>query len=149
MAGNKKPRKPMRRDKIVHINPFNSIIAKLNPDDTRTLKLVPHQCLAEIREGRGTEQSWNTLACRVNWASVLVCNHEGIEFSIDPKPAMLEALDALRALDARWKEKGRYVATGDELKAIGAALALADDIQDATTRRDHRDAFVTVLKVAA
>jgi hypothetical protein len=138
----------MRRDKIVHTNPFNSILTKLDPENTRNLKLVPHQCLAEIREGRGTEQSWNTLACRINWASVLVCNHTGIEFSTDPKPAMMEALDALRALDARWRDKGKYIATGPELKAIGEALSLADDIQDVTTRRDHRDAFVTVMAVA-
>ncbi len=145
MPSSKRPRKPMRRDKIVHTNPFNSVIAKLDPDNTRNLKLVPHQCLAEIREGRGTEQSWNTLAARVNWAGVLACN---VEFEQDLRPPIKEALDALRALDARYKDKGKYIATGDELRAIGEALSLADDIQDVTTRRDHRDAFVTVMAVA-
>ncbi len=148
MPSSKRPRKPMRRDKIVHTNPFNSVMAKLDPEDTRMLKLVPHKCLDDLRAGRGTEHTWSTLACRINWASVLVCNLVTVEFSEDPKPAMREALDALRSLDARYKEKGRYVATGDELRALGDALNLADDIQDVTTRRDHRDAFITVMAVA-
>jgi hypothetical protein len=148
MPASKRPRKPMRRDKIVHTNPFNSVIARLDPEHTRNLKLVPHQCLAEIREGRGTEQSWNTLAARINWASVLVCNLDTIAFSDDPKPAMRRALDALRALDARYKERGRYVATGEEVKALGLALSLADDLQDVTTRREHRDALATVMAIA-
>lgn len=145
MPSSKKPRKPMSRHKYVHHNPFNSVIAKLDPDNSRNLKLIPHQCLAELRQGRGTEEVWNTLTCRANWAAVLACN---IEFEQDLKPAIRQALDALRAIEARFKERGRWIATGDELKAIGTALSLADDIQDVTTRRDHRDAFVTVMAVA-
>jgi len=145
MAGNKKPRKPMSRHKHVHTNPFNSVIAKLNPDDNRNLKLIPHQCLAELREGRANEVTRNTIAARLNWGSVLACN---IKFEQDLRPSFKEALDAMRLIDARYTERGKYIATGDELKAIGDALTIADDIQDVTTRRDHRDAFVTVMAVA-
>jgi hypothetical protein len=145
MPSSKKPRKPMSRRKYVHTNPFDSVISKLNPDDTRNLKLIPHQCLAELRMGRGSEEVWNTLACRVNWSGVLACN---IEFEQDLRPAIREALDALRAIEARFKEINRWIASGDELKAIGEALTIADEIQDVTTRRDHRDAFVTVMAVA-
>lgn len=144
MPSSKKPRKP-KKPRVVWTNPFNSIMSKLDPDNTRNLKLVPHQALTEIREGRGTESSWNTLACRINWAGVLACN---IGFREDLRPPIKEALDALRALEARHRKKGRYIATGDELRALGLALTIADDIQDVTTRRDHRDAFVTVMAVA-
>lgn len=145
MPSSKKPRKKMSRHKTVHTNPFNSVLTKLNPDDTRNLKLIPHQCLAELRQGRGSEEVWNTLTCRANWAAVLACN---IEFEQDLRPAIREALDALRAIEARFKAIDRWIATGDELRVIGDALTIADDIQDVTTRRDHRDAFVTVLATA-
>lgn len=121
------------------------ILIGTDPEHDRNLKLIPHQELAEIREGRGTETSWNTVTARLNFGSVLAMSHE---FSEDPKPAMKAALDAVRSLKARRESTGRYVLTGDELAAIGRGLTMTDDLQDATTRRQHRDALRVVLATA-
>jgi hypothetical protein len=141
MAGNSKPRKKRTR----RATPAIPVLIATDPEQNRNLKLIPHQELAEIREGRGTETSWHTVTARLNFGSVLAMRHE---FSEDPKPVMRAALDAVRALKARHESSGRYVLTGDELRAIGAGLTMTDDLQDATTRRQHRDALRIVMAAA-
>lgn len=119
------------------------ILFAVDPNHNRNLKLIPHQELVELREGRGTETSWHTVTARLNFGAVLAMQHE---FSEDPKPVLRRALDAVRSLKERYEDNGRYVLTGDELKAIGEGLTLTDDLQDATTRRHHRDALRLMLE---
>jgi len=121
------------------------ILFRTDPEHDRNLKLIPHQELVELREGRGTETSWHTITARLNFGGVLAMQHE---FSEDPKPMIKAALGAMQTLKARHESTGRYVLTGDELKAIGAGLTMTDDLQDATTRRQHRDALRVVMQVA-
>lgn len=140
MANNKKPRKPGQRRVLT----FTSkgalpIIFRTAPDEERTLKLMPHTELASIREGFGNEESYWTVTSRLNWASTLASM---VEFSSNPTPTINAALDALMALYARFKQVGKFVLKGEELRIIGEALTLADDMHDATTRRQHRDALV-------
>jgi hypothetical protein len=145
MAGNKKPRKPgMRRVHSFTTRGALPIAFGINPDAARELKLMPHQELLELREGRGTLGNWDVVVSRINWASVLAGM---VEFSFDPSPIINAGTDAMMAVHKRWKEKERFVFTGDELRAVGEAITLADDMQDATTRRQHRDALMKLLAV--
>jgi hypothetical protein len=140
MPGSKKPRKPMR-----HRPAAIPIMIRTGVDEERNFKLIPHQELDLLRRGEGNEVSFHTLACRVNWGAVMATRHP---WSEDPKPAMRDALDALRMLKDRSQARGKWLATGDELRAIGEALTIVDDMQDATTRRHHRDALRVVLQMA-
>lgn len=144
MAANKKPRKPGSR----RVHTFTSkgalpIIFRTAPEDERTLKLMPHTELATIRAGEGNEESYWTVTNRLNWASTLASM---VEFSFSPTETINAALDALMALHERYKQVGKFVLKGEELRIIGEALTLADDMHDATTRRQHRDALVKLTK---
>lgn len=143
MAGNRKPRKPGKNK----VRTFTTggklpILFRTNPEDDRALKLMPHTDLAEIREGRGTEDGYWTVANRLNWASTMASM---VEFSFDPAPVINAGLDAMLALNVRFREIGRFALKAEELKAVGEALTLADDMHDATTRRQHRDALIKLV----
>lgn len=144
MSGNKKPRKPGRS----RVRSFTTpgalpIIFRNDTESERVLKLMPHTELAELREGRGTEQGYWCVTNRLNYTSTLASM---VEFSFDPAPVINAGLDAMVALDKRHKEVGKYVFRAEELKAVGEALTLADDMDDATTRRQHRDALAKLFK---
>lgn len=144
MPGNKRSR---RKPGCSKVRTFTSsgklpIIFRNSDDDERVLKLMPHTDFANLREGRGTEEAYWCVANRVNWASTLASM---AEFSFDPAPVLNAAIEALLALHERAKAIGKYVLRAEEMKAIGEALTLADDMHDATTRRQHRDALVKLM----
>lgn len=142
----KKPRNKKPGTRRVHN--FTSkatlpIIFRTAPDGDRTLKLMPHADLEAIREGHGDERAYWCVTNRLNWASTLATM---IEFSFNPTPTINAALDALMALYERFKQVGKLVLKGEELRIIGEALTLADDMHDATTRRQHRDALNKLMQ---
>lgn len=51
------------------------------------------------------------------------------------------ALSAICEVGKRYKRTGKLGCTGDEFRAIGDGLNLADDPQEATTRREQREAY--------
>lgn len=144
MAGNKKkPRKPGKsRVRTFTTQGTLPIIFRNDAEVERTLKVMPHLDLAEIREGRGNADHYWTVVNRLNWCSTLASM---VDFSFDPSPVLNAGQDAMLALYLRAKETGKYVFKGEELKAVGEALTLADDMHDATTRRQHRDALVKLM----
>lgn len=137
MAKNKRPRKP-------YVRRFfgDPITIGVDPEQKLHMKLIPHQELDRLRTGDGNEVSWNTIVCRLNIGGVMSVKQN---FSEDPTPTIRAALNAMVALQERREKTGRYVATGDELRAIGEGLNLVDDMQDATTRREQRDALRIVM----
>jgi len=145
MAGNKKPRKPgMRRVHSFTTRGALPIVFGINEDASRELKLIAHQELLELREGRGNLGNWDCVTSRISWASTLAGM---VEFSFDPSPVINAGIDSMMAVHKRWQEKEKFVFTGDELRAVGEAITLADDMQDATTRRQHRDALMKLLAI--
>lgn len=140
MAKNKRPRKP-------YVPRFlgTPVTIGVADDHKYNMKLIPHQMLDKLRTGNGDEVCWNTIACRLNMGYVMGSQQE---FSEDPLATITLALDAMRELQARFDESGRYVVKGDELRAVGEALNLIDDMQDATTRRAQRDALRVVMETS-
>lgn len=146
MAGNsKKSRKPgAKRVRTFVSKGALPIIFRNDGESERVLKLMPHSDLAVLRDGGGKDEHWQTVTSRINWASTIASM---VEFSFDPGPILNAGLDAMVALAARHKQSGAYIFKGEELKAVGDALTLADDMHDATTRRQHRDALVKLVAV--
>jgi len=110
------------------------------------LKMMPHTALEAIRTGAATEEDISAIIIRIDWGAILIKNH------FDQKQAgrvMNDGLNAVISLQNRLKDLGRYIATGEELKAIGDALNAVDDMQDTTTRREQWLALNEVQRICA
>ena len=141
MPTSKKPRKKYRqpREKIVR-----PIVFALKPEDRVNLQLAPHATLDAFKLGAGDESGWHTLAQAVNFGAVLSRAQPA-----DVQAVMSRALDALVAVRLRFETSGQWGVSGDEYRSLGEALSLANDIQDASTRRELRDALRITLQEAA
>ena len=107
------------------------------------LQLTPLGTLEGFKEGTGTEHGAHTLAAAVNLAAVLsrdLTDHE--------KRIAAEGLEAVRGIFRRGNSAGKWGCSGDEYRAIGAALALGAELADSTNRRTVAAAIKTVLQEA-
>lgn len=131
MAGNSKRKRKAGLRAPIYVAPGALPIMFRGTDDgMRAIKLIAHQELMEIREGRATDESWNVLGSRISWAIHLAGIVPGMD--PDPRPTLNAALDAVNACHL--------------LDVVAEAINLADDMQDVTTRREHRDALMLLLK---
>lgn len=110
------------------------------------LKLMPHTALEALRTGDANEDNINTIIIRLDWGVILIKNHFDQE---QAGRVMNDGLNAVISLQNRFKDLGRYIATGEELKAIGDALNAVDDMQDTTTRREQWLALNEVQRICA
>ena len=110
------------------------------------LKLMPHTALEALRTGDATEEDISAIVIRLDWGVILIKNHFDQE---QAGRVMNDGLQAVISLQNRLKDLGRYIATGEELKAIGDALNAVDDMQDTTTRREQWLALNEVQRICA
>lgn len=97
-----------------------------------SLQLIPHSELEKLRDGTATEESWHTLAFRINVGAMLAAMYfQHVE------PEMTSAVQAVADVGKRFVSIGRLGMTGDEFRAIGTGLNLTDDMQMATTKRQQ------------
>ena len=104
-------------------------------DDSQKLDLglAYHAGLFRIERGIGTDADWGTLA---------MCIRLGMRFALkgngaDDAPVLIAAHDALMECEARFRQSGRYVFTGDEMNAVRAGLTAHD-------QQMHRTSYYTV-----
>lgn len=142
MAGNKRPRKK-HQPRPTLVRPITFAV---DDDSRRILKLIPHKELDRFRAGEGTEGSWHDLVARLQFGRVI---SERNDFGMDLTTPFREALEAMASIKQRYDRVAKWGASGDEVKLIGQALVYADDMQDATTRREHRDVLRIVLATCA
>lgn len=113
------------------------------PSEAKTnLKLPPHMALDALRIGQGDETAANTLAAAVNLGAVLSRRE-----CQEAQDVMNAGLRAVASVLERGKS-GKWGVTGDELRAIGEALSLSDDMQDQRTRAEMQAAIQTVFREA-
>jgi len=128
MAANRKPRKQYR-PRPVDADPIGLAFSRavtLGP--TQRLRFIEPVAVAmlALKRGHATEQHWADLADALNVAEQLcalrICN--------DRLPAVLAGQAALHAIYNRHATLGRWVAKGEELRALaddtGATLAALD-----------------------
>ena len=111
------------------------------------LQLIPHQELEALRVGAGKEESFHTLAARLNVG--LVCFQKFWKDDQQNIEAMQNALSALLNVKDRHTKTGKWGLSGDDLRHIGLGLTLTDEAQLNLTRRDFGEALEYVLKVAS
>ncbi|TMS58500.1 hypothetical protein MW7_007165 [Imbroritus primus] len=98
-----------------------------------SLQLIPHSELEKLRDGTANEESWHTLAFRINVGAMLAAMY----FAQDAQDAMTAAVAAVASVGKRYTATGRLGMSGDEFRAIGAGLNLTDEMQTTTTKRQQ------------
>lgn len=109
-----------------------------------SLQLIPHSELEKLRDGTATEESWHTMAGRVNVGAVMA----QLFFNQEAQDAMTVAVHALASIGKRYQSMGRMGMTGDEYVAICDGLNLTDEMQGQTTTKEHRRALLAVYAMA-
>jgi hypothetical protein len=139
MAANKKPRKAYKPKPAVLPMPI-----RFNAADERELQLIPHIEFAKLKAMTADEPTWHTLVYRLNAGLLLADKH----FDADARAVCGFALDSMVSIKERFAKVGKWGANGDELRAIGDALNLVDEMQKASTRRELRDTMKHVIEIA-
>jgi hypothetical protein len=119
-----------------------SIIRHAKADELK-LKLIPHQHLQAIIDGRGGKPEFASIAFRVVVGAALT------EFADNREPldeVFEAAIDSLILVGERYQRVTTFSTSGDELRSLKAALNLADDLQEVCTRRQQAEMYTTVAK---
>lgn len=108
------------------------------------LQMFPHTELDKLRDGTADEYTVNTLAFRLNWGYVMA----GMHFDNPEVCVTMEAaLAAISNVKSRYAKLGKLGTTAIEFVQLGDGLNRTDEMQKATTRREHRDALEVVFEV--
>jgi hypothetical protein len=140
MSRTKKPRNKAHRPKC----PPGQIpvTIRFGADDERLLQLVPHLELDKLSTKTADDGTWHTVTARLNVGLVLSNNL----FTSVEQTVLCEALDAMRAIKARFVSMGRWGGSKNEIECAHAGLVLTDDMQNASTRREQRTAIQYVYE---
>jgi len=136
MAASKKPRKKYKP----RFAPAIPIVFGLASEKKTDLRLPYHLSLEALRTGHGTADDAHTILSSLLVARELAAKFNGADLN--------DALEAIAAVKERG-DAGRWGVSGDQFKAISAALVLFDEMQDASTRREVRGAIQKVWREAA
>lgn len=133
MPKNARPRKRH----VARAGPSLPILYRFDAATDRDLKLDPHLALTALVNGAADSWHFNALAARCGVAWVQAADRWK-----DDLPDHAAAQAALRSVRERRDRTGKLGATGDEFRAIGRSISLADDYQGASTRKqlltDHQ-----------
>jgi len=127
MAKSKRPRKAYKPRE------FAIPMTIRHPAEADTdLALIPHVAMERFRTGCGDEEAWHTITCRLNIGLTLAhqTNQSEAYWTIHA------GLDAMRAIYKRHQDAGKWGASGDNLRTMGQALVVTDDMQSQCTRRE-------------
>jgi hypothetical protein len=111
--------------------------------DELKLKLIPHQHLQAIVEGRGGKLEFASIAFRVIVGAAMT------EYADNREPldeVYKAAVDSLIQIGERYKRLETFGTSGDELRSLKDALNLTDDMHDVTTSRQQAEMYTTVAK---
>jgi hypothetical protein len=139
MAGNAKPRKKYVPKSVKGALPISIRHPKVEQDYQ---KYKFHQALSDLRSGKATDNDIGNMALRLAVCTVLAkALYQG-----EPVAIMEKGIYTLEEVKCRFHRVGKWGALPAELDAIGAALLLADELQDATTRREQKMAAEAIYK---
>lgn len=111
------------------------------------LALIPHAQLQAFADGEGQEGFWHTLASRINWGWQMVLDWGDIIYSsdIDLLAILTDAQNALRSVQTRHEQTGKWGMAGAELSTLRVALTICDELTAVTTRRQHLQSLRRML----
>jgi hypothetical protein len=119
-----------------------SIIRHSKADDLK-LKLIPHQHLQSIVDGRGGKPEFASIAFRVIVGAAMTEYADNRE----PLEAVYQsAVDSLISVGERYQRLQTFGTSGDELRSLKEALNLTDDLQEVCTSRQQAEMYTAVYK---
>lgn len=121
-----------KRTQRKQLDPMSCIVRRLPlvDDQIRDLGIAYRISLQAMLNGRGTEQTWSTLACSLNIA-LLLCEY-GIEAAA--LPTIKLAQDALLRVRERGQRTGKWAFDGEGIRIILAAVNIHDEQISRATR---------------
>lgn len=125
MKKQKTKRSKSYRPKYVSKNPMSTFMGGMSgehADHLQKLNIINHGALAAIVTGCGTRNDWDRLIGAINMGNVMCESGIGNEYRAD----MMAARDALCECGKRAVLCGRFIFTGDELRAVNAGMAAHD-----------------------
>jgi hypothetical protein len=135
MSRTKKPRNKAHRPKCL---PGQiPVTIRFGADDARLLQLVPHLELDKLRTQTADPATWDTITSRLNIGLVLSNNL----FTTVEQTVLCDALDAMRAIKARFARIGKWGGSQNEIECAHSGLVLTDEMQLQSTRRELRDSI--------
>jgi hypothetical protein len=140
MPSNKKPRKPKK-----FVPKTLPLTIRHNAESETALQLAPHAELMKLREGYGGIESWHTIVARLN-IGLVAANAAGKE---DQAKDIRIGLDAMLKVQTRYDKTGKWGLSGSDLREIGDALVLTDNLQLSLTRKQFAQAIDYVWQHAA
>lgn len=140
MPTNKKPRKPKK-----YVPKGLPLTIRHNEEAETALQLAPHAELMKLREGYGDEGSWNTIVARLNIGLVAANNVD----KQDQAKEIRIGLDAMLKVQARYDKTKKWGLSGNDLREVGDALVLTDNLQLSLTRKQFAQAIDYVWQHAA
>jgi hypothetical protein len=140
MPSNKKPRKPKK-----FVPKTLPLTIRHNAESETALQLAPHAELMKLREGYGDIESWHTIVARLN-IGLVAANAAGKE---DQAKDIRIGLDAMLKVQARFDKSGKWGLSGSDLREVGDALVLTDNLQLSLTRKQFAKAIDYVWQHAA
>jgi hypothetical protein len=120
-------KKSSYKPKGIRLDAVNWVLSGLKPvssvgDALIVLKAKNHSALTEVVQGRGNRDQIDILIAALN-----VCEAYAIHgIGEDWKPEIKEAQDALYNMAKRGLEKGKFLFTGPEMKAVNLAMDIHD-----------------------
>lgn len=122
------------KPKGVRLDAVNWVLAGLKPisevgDALVTLKAKNHSALSEITQGRGNRDQIDVLIAAMNMCEAYAVHGKGSDWL----PEIRQAQDALVSMGKRGLEKGRFLFTGEEMKAINLGMDIHDAQLDQST----------------
>lgn len=116
------------KPKVVRVDAVNWVLAGLKPisevgDALVTLKAKNHSALAEITQGRGNREQIDVLIAAMNMCEAYAVHGKGIDWL----PEINQAQEAVFTMGKRGLEKGRFLFTGEEMKAVNLAMDVHDE----------------------
>lgn len=113
------------KPKFVSVNPMSTFLGGLSGDHAdhlRALNIRNHGAMAAMVQGRGDRKTFDLLVGALNMANVMCDMGIGDEFRAET----IAGRDALIEVGKRGVKFGSFAFTGEELKALNAALACHD-----------------------
>lgn len=119
------------------------VVFALAKEKKTDLQLPYHISLDALRMGNGTLDDTHTII------SALLIGQELSRLFEDAHQPLIDAIDAIAAVKERGDVTGKFGVSGDQFRAISAALVLVDDMQDKSMRREVLAAIRKVWRDAA
>ena len=135
------------KPKGIRVDAVNWVVAGLKPissvgDALLNLKSKNHSALTEIVQGRGNRDQIDVLIAAMNMCEAYAIHGTGEDWLDEIK----EGQDALYNMAKRGLDKGKFLFTGPEMKAINLAMDIHDAQLEASNVKTMEDMIDFVQK---